>query len=309
MEGQGRPMGPSHLGGNVRTWCCLLALIAGAGCGDDDASGTDAGPGVDSGRMDSGGPPDDGGGVDSGPEVDSGPRPDGGPQPDAGVETVTVTGTIYGEDVGSGTPPLEAVRVSIVLVDGTEFDSTTTAADGTYTLTAPRGTTTLHRSEPIEGYLGNVRGELGRGMDYEAYDVNLLTRAGVEAAVADTGATYDETLGYVVVGFNPVDVMAGGQGATLTGVTHDPAFILYPGGFEVTNVLPRICGAGETPGADDCAATGRNNQVFFPNVDGASFQATLIEATGEDCTERFGITDWPVYPDTSTGLNVDCMAE
>ena len=292
----------------MRNWCCLLALIASAGCGDDDATGTDAGPEVDAGRADSGGPDDDGGGIDAGPEVDAGPRPDGGPT-DAAVETVTVTGTVYGENVGAGRPPLEGVRVSILWLDGTEFDSATTAADGTYTLTAPRGTTTLHRSEPVLGYLGNVRGEAGRGMDYAAYDVDLLTRAGVEAAIADTGATYDETVGYVVVGFNPVDDMNGGQGATLSGVTHDPAFILYPGGFEVTNVLPRICMAGETPGVDDCAATGRNRQVYFPNVDGDWFQVALIEATGEDCAERFGITDWPVFADTSTGVSADCTAE
>lgn len=272
-----------------------LAWVVLAACGgDDDVGGTDAG------RMDAAVS------ADAGPLMDV-PRPDTGTA-DAGPQTVTVSGRILGEDVGSGAPPIAGVRVSLLALDFAELDSTTTDAEGRYTLTAPRDTLSLHLTDPTDDYLGSIRGEAGRTMDYEAYDVHLPRRDGVVAAVAATGATYDQTRGYVIVGFNVVDEAAGGEGATLSGATHDPAFILFPGGFQVTNVLPPICGEGQTPEADGCALEGRNDQVYFPNVEGDTVRVSLVDPEGGTCTERFGVTEWPVFPDTAVSVNVDCAA-
>lgn len=310
----------------------LASALALAGCGDDgttdsgipddggvDGSMDDGGPfdsGIDDGgptdgRVDDGGTddgsPGDGGTGDGGDaSVDGGPG-DGGPG-DAAVETVTLTGVVNGEAVGDPpvAPPIAGATVSILLLDGTLFDTTTTAADGSYTLTAPRRSIVFHRVDPVPGYLGGLRGERAGSIDYMAYEVRLPRTDGVVAIVASSGAIYDSMLGYAVVGFNPVSYMDGGEGATLSGVTHDPAFIAYPGGVQVTNVLPRICGVGEDPTTDGCAPDGRLNQVFFPNLDGSDTMMSIINPAGGTCTERFGITSWPVFADTWIKINVDC---
>lgn len=298
--------------GSYRAFVGLAVLsVVVAGCGDDDA-GTDAGPGTDAGA-DSSVDPDggrdasaeDAGGAD-GSNVDAA-MTDAGP-----VETVTVTGLVRGEDVGSGPPPLPGATVSILWPDGTTFDTGTTDDAGSYTVTAARGMLMLHRVEPVTGYLGNVRGEMVRNMDYMAYDVVLAERAGVEAVVSDAGSTYDPSLAYLVAGYNPVSYEDGGEGATLSGATHDDAFILYPVDSAtttmVTNVLPPICGSGETPEADGCALDGRLNQVFFPNVAGGPVSVDIIDPAGGTCAERFGITAWPVFADTVITVNIDCTA-
>jgi len=296
---------------NIHLPILLVTVLAAtamlAACGGDDDGDPDAGDG-DSGMGD-GGP-----GMDAGPETDSGPDDDGGTGEDgnvgrdADVETVTVTGLILGEDLGEGPPPVEGVTVSILWPDGVECDSGVTDSEGMYTVTAPRGMTMLHRVSPSTDYLGNLRGEMVRGADYEAYELRLADRTGVEEAVADTGATYDDTLGYLVAGYNPVSVMDGGEGATLDGVTHDPAFVLYPGGFLLTNVLPPICDTGETPMDDGCALDGRNDQITFPNLDGDAATVNIIDPAGGTCTERFGIAEWPVFADILITVNIDCTA-
>ncbi len=232
--------------------------------------------------------------------VDAG-RFDAGP-----IEMITVTGVIEGEDTGTGAPLIEGARVAILFPNGFELAFTTTAADGSYTVTSAAGMLMLLRVGPVADYLGVVRGEVASPSDYEAYGLRLARRDRVEAAVTMSGSVFDPALGYLVAGYNPVSVDAGGEGATLDTVTHDPAFVLYPGGLTVTNVLPRICVGGETPIADGCALTGRNNQITFPNIAGTPATLGIIQPTGGTCVERFGIPSWPVFPDTLIAVNVDC---
>ncbi len=269
---------------------CVVVLLV-AGCGDDDG-GTDGGA-ADGGRADGGvgtdgGTADDGGSMDSGMaldggmdggDVDAGPidgsmldsSTDGGSDAgaDAGwdsgpIDMITVTGVIEGEDLGSGAPPIEGATVSIDFPNGVMLASTTTAADGTYSVTSAADMVMLLRVEPLTDYVGNLRAEAPSSADYSAYLVRLAHRTGVENVVSDSGSTYDPAKGLLVAGYNPVSVADGGEGATLGGVTHDPAFVLYPGGLVVTNILPHICTSGETPAADGCALAGRNESGHVP---------------------------------------------
>ena len=263
----------------------FFVLIVAAACGGDSASPTDAGDTVEDAAT-----------------VDSATLPDAGE-----VETVTLAGVVYGEAVDGGDPPpLEGATVSILWQDGTVFDTTTTAVDGSYELTAPRRSMMLHRIEPLEGYLGGLRAERVGGSDYDAYQARLAVRAGAVEAVAEAGSTYDPSLGFVVVGFNPVTPDAGGEGATLDNVTHDPAYGLYPGGAFNDNVLPRVCGETEDPSTDDCVPEGRLHQIFFPNVDGDRVSVRVISPSGGTCAARYDVSSYPVFADTLLKVNVDC---
>jgi hypothetical protein len=297
-----------------------LSCFCFAACGDDtgagDASVNDSATDADMGTSDAG--------------MD-GTAPDAG---DAGFE-IEMRGTVYGEgapdrepdagvtpwpdggmapDGSVATPGGRIIGASVHLkdLDGTVLSTTMTDGVGEYALRVPRDTLTFVHVEPVTGYAGTIRAEETRGDDYEAFDLVLQTVAGLESLAASAGITRDATRGWIACGFNPVDNMAGGDGAELAaGITHDPAFNITDVGVIPGNRLVPLCesGGGNPPGAlpgATCTMDDRARQVFFPNVLETAVPVMPLDPATGTCSQRFSVDSWLTAPGALTVINIDC---
>jgi hypothetical protein len=300
----------------------LLAVVALAvGCGDD--SGTDSG--VDSGGVDGGTP------ADGGMDVDGGMM-DGG---FADAETnIDITGTVFVEgaldrmpDAGimlwdGGAPDgavvtpggrVIATNVYLKTLTGEIISMTATDEIGEYSLAAPSDMLTFLHVDPVEGYAGQIRAEATRDMDYAAFDVVLPEEAGLDSVMTSVGITRNAARGLIACGFNPVNDMAGGDGAELgAGITHDPAFNITDMGAILGNRLVPLCEMdgsnppGALPGAT-CTMNERSKQIFFPNVQQTLAPVMPLDPASGTCALRFPVAEWLTAPNCMTVVNIDCM--
>ncbi len=308
-------------------FCACLTFVA---CGDDGLGDGGTPDSSTDGSMDSttGDGGDTGIGMDGSTDADA--------AGDGGGGDLTITGTVYGEgasdrepDAGvtpwpdAGMPDgavatpggrIVGATVHIKNLDGTIINTTTTDGTGQYTIQGPADTLTFMHVEPVEGYAGSIRAEQTRGADYEAYDFVLPDVMGLDRVASDASITRDTTRGWIACGFNPVDDMAGGDGADLgAGITHDPAFNITDVGVILGNRLVPLCESdgsnppGALPGAT-CTMDMRAKQIFFPNVLETMVPVMPLDPASGTCALRFPVTEWLTAPGALTVINIDCTA-
>lgn len=216
----------------------------------------------------------------------------------------TFTGRIVGEGAGDAHPALAGVEVELLDASGAVLDGTQTDGSGHYGLTADPASMAFVAAGPTDGYVGQLRAE-GIRDGAEFYDITLQAESAIEDVHEAVGLTYDPTRGTVVLGFNPVDHQAGGEGGALDPASDDPPFILVDDTAVSGTRLPPVC---PSTGADPCVDGERGDFVFFPNVAPGPHQVTLVQPTGGTCALRFAVDSWLVRAHTSTIIEVDCVA-
>lgn len=301
------------------------SLLLLAACGDDGTA-----PPPDGGSDEDAGLPMDGGGLDGFVPSDAGGLDSG--RADATV-ALTINGTVFGEgasdrlpeagvelwDGGAPdgaviTPGGRVIGATVALKDleGAVISTTTTDELGAYRLEGPAESLAFLHVEPVEGYAGAIRAERTREADYTAFDTVLADEAGLDERASQAGITRDATLGWIACGFNPVDDMAGGEGAELGGdATSDPPFNITDVGVILDNRLAPLCQGdgsnppGALPGAT-CTMDERAKQIFFPNVSDPFAPITPLDPLSGTCSLRFPITGWLTAPGSMTVVNIDC---
>lgn len=225
---------------------------------------------------------------------------------DADVDEGPASGVVLGEAVGGTRPPLAGIRVELLDAAGETLAEAETDATGAYEIAALPGEAEFIVAHPTNGYVGQLRSS-GIREGAQFYELTLQSQSGIERRQGEVGLTADPSRGLVVVGFNPVDPEAGGEGATLDPANHDAPFTLVDDTAMAGNVLPPTCspaGVGE-----DCVQGTRGDFVFFPNVDPGFVRLRLIQPDGGTCAQRFDVDRWLSLAGVSTIIEVDCLAD
>lgn len=225
---------------------------------------------------------------------------------DADADSGPATGRVLGEQVGDTRPLLAGVQVALLDAAGDPIDEARTDANGEYELAGLPADAAFIVAQPTEGYLGQLR-STGIREGTRFYDLTLQSETGIDGIQQQVGLTRDPAAALVVVGFNPVNREAGGEGATLDPANHDAPFTLVDDGAVSGNVLQPICppaGGGDP----DCVQGNRGDFVFFPNVEPGLETVRLVQPRGGMCALRFDVDRWPTVAGVSTIIEVDCQA-
>jgi hypothetical protein len=253
----------------------LCALTIGCGSGSGGGGGGSGGGGG-GGAAGSGGGGGGGGGT-------GGSGGGGG----SGGAMVTVTGKVINSGNNGTDMPIDGATVTI---SGTQT-STTTAADGTYSLMAASGSTiflTVSKATYQSSQVGYVVPSTGGAVA----DITLLLTAEISMV---TGAlspplTVDPAKGDVLVQFHDQSQTAG-YSATLS-ASHGMPF------------TPE----GQTPMYTTTTTGGHDNQTLvYPNVTTGTTTVTVTPASGKTCTPAQAIANWRVDPNVFTWIDYNCQ--
>ncbi|HWE29479.1 MAG TPA: hypothetical protein VHB97_15825 [Polyangia bacterium] len=261
---------------------CVLAIGCGGSSGGGGGSGGTGGGGT--GGTGGGGTGGTGGGGTGG----GGGGGTGGSGGGGGGTPVSITGTIQSSGGGGSTKmPIAGVTVTIT---GTTT-STTTAADGTYTLMASAGST-IFLTASLTNYQASQIGFVVPAAGGAVPTFQLLTNAQVAAATAGLSPplTLDTSKGDVIVQF--VDQsMTPGYSATISashGMEFDPS--TSPSTYATTT-----------------SGNGSEQPLVFPNAVTGTTTITVTPATGKTCTPAVAITNWRVDANVFTFLSYNCQ--
>jgi hypothetical protein len=172
---------------------------------------------------------------------------------------------------------------TVEVVGASPANATTTAGDGTYSLTVVAGSTIYVRASATD-YLpmqtpivvDPAGGEL---------DLSPPSNATVMGALSQLGLTLDTAKGVVILGF---ETTTGSITATL-GAAHDPSF---------------NCGSGDSCTSESTTPAGTDDQqLIFPNT--VAGTTTVVPSAG-CAAEVPGITNWRVDADTITQIDFAC---
>ncbi|HEV8320301.1 MAG TPA: carboxypeptidase-like regulatory domain-containing protein [Myxococcota bacterium] len=209
---------------------------------------------------------------------------DGGGATDAGAPA-PVSGTIT-ERGSVPTAPIGGAAVSIV--DALPANTTTTAADGTYTLLVAPGTTVYVRAEAAG--VATAQKGLVVPTGGATVDLALVPQVAVNAVAAQLGITIDPARGEMIVEF-ATSSTAGGLGATLSAV-HDPSFAFDAAGTATTT---------------DTTLPNGEQALFYPNVTAGTTTVLLAAPAGTACAPRNPLPEWRVDPLVFTDVDADCL--
>ena len=199
---------------------------------------------------------------------------------------VAVQGSVVGGGQGmTSSPPIAGATVTIV---GTST-STTTAADGSFSLMASGGAS-IFLSVTLANYQTSEAGFVVPAGGGTVPEITLLANAEVQGvtAVLNPPLTLDTSKGVVVVKFKD-QTQTAGYGATLSashGMSFDPQTQTY---------------AMKTSGGQNDAA------LVFPNVVAGTTTVTASAPAGKTCTPAQAITNWRVDPNVFTWVVFDCQ--
>jgi hypothetical protein len=204
-----------------------------------------------------------------------------------GAPMVAIGGHLTAASNGTGSnPPLSGATIQIM--GASPAITTTTAADGSWTLMVPQGAT-VFVGATASSYQGGQVGLLvptggTTSVDFQMISTMILNQVAMGLSPM---VTVDSTKGLVAIDFKGV-MGAPGFSATL-GANHGNAFA--PNAMTYTNT---------TPGGQD------GNTLVFPNVDTGTTTVTLTAPTGHSCT-ALPLTSYRVDPGYFTFLSPQCM--
>jgi hypothetical protein len=248
---------------------------------------SDSGASADAGSSarDSGTPADAGAPFDAGPSADSGTSADSG-STSGGGEKVVITGKVS-KLAGTGqVTPLSGATVEVVGV--TPANSTTTASDGTYSLTVEPGTYFVKASKQdmFSTQVGVITSQ-----STAVTEMSLLEVATETIVVAQLGIKLDSRKGIAVVGFDTTDT-GGGYKATLSAPA-ETSFALPEAGWP-----PSKNPAGTLPKGE--------NALFFINVTPGTTTVTLTAPSGHSCTEALPLGNYRIDANVATAISATC---
>ena len=245
---------------------CVFAIGCGGGGGGNGGSGGTGGGGAAGGGGGAGGAGGGGGG---------------------GGAMVAVTGNVHTSGNGGTPSPIAGATVAIA---GTST-STTTAADGSFTLMAAAGST-LFVTASLTNYESSEFGFVVPAAGGALPQMQLLTNAEVTAATASLSPplTIDSQKGVVVVQFKD-SVSTAGYAAMLS-ASHGNSFSPDSGMYTTS-----------TPGNSNDS----DNPLVFPNVVAGMTTVAITPASGKTCTADQAITNWRVEANAFTWIIYNCQ--
>jgi len=186
-----------------------------------------------------------------------------------GNGTATVSGTVFTASLDDNSTPLAGATVMVV-----GGSSTTSGADGSFSLQAPVGIGMFRTTAP------NAWGELATGDvpvgGEDMAEAEVVPDTLVDVVAGELMRTIDDTKGMVIVEFD-AEVAVGGETADL-GSSYGFAFVFRANGdVEIGNQLE----------------AGDDAQVLFANVDVTSDVMPSAGTGGGSCTLAFPSTTFP----------------
>ncbi len=248
----------------------------GSGESDSGTSPLDAGSASDAAASG-----DAGTHADAGTPADAGARLDAGSASDGGA--VVISGTVSTTQTNGQTKPVGSATVEVLGVS--PANSTTTASDGTYSLTVAPGAYFVRASETgmMSSQVGVVTSRATTGID-----LGLLSTSDETLLALYLQIKLDSSKGIVVVGFGTSDT-GGGYSAALT-ADHGDSFAL----------------SGSTPKKSTTTFDGGTNALFFPNVVTGTTGVSFSGPGGHSCTPQVPIEQYRVDPNVVTGIGATC---
>ena len=222
-----------------------------------------------------------GGGGGGGTTVDGGNGSDSAMTADA-APPVTVTGHVQ---TNSGSSPTPLVGAVVSVVGATPANMTTSAADGTYSLTVPAGPAFIRATEasvqPLqEGIV------VAGGATLDLQPVGTTDYNTVKGQLA---LTQDAAKGILIVKFNTSDT-SGGYGATLS-AAHGIS-------FSFMNGVPQQ--------SSTTLAGSSDKDLVFANVTAGTTTVTPSAPAGHTCTLAQAITNIRIDGGVFTQVRVNC---
>jgi len=204
------------------------------------------------------------------------------PTPDAGPP-VALTGHVY--DNGGGTAPLAGATVSIA--GATPAITTTSGADGSYTLTVGSNQTLFVRaakSSYLAEQIGVVVGPSGASVDLAPIPMSEVTAA--EAAIA--GLTFDQSKGEVEVVLTTT-VAEAEDFTPMISADHDPQFGCDAGGCKEQQTITDL------------------GALIFPNTVVGDTSVSVTPPASHACTVDIpGISAYRVDAYVLTAVQFEC---
>ena len=198
-----------------------------------------------------------------------------------GNGTATVSGTVFTASLDDNSTPLAGATVMVV-----GGSSTTSGADGSFSLQAPVGIGMFRTTAP------NAWGELATGDvpvgGEDMAEAEVVPDTLVDVVAGELMRTIDDTKGMVIVEFD-AEVAVGGETADL-GSSYGFAFVFRANGdVEIGNQLE----------------AGDDAQVLFANVDVTSdVMPSATGASGGSCSLAFPSTAFPSEEKVFTVVDV-----
>lgn len=227
---------------------------------------------------------DSGASADAGFSVDSGTSADGGSTNDGG-KPVVITGKVSMMAATGKTTALSGAIVEVVGVN--PANSTTTASDGTYSLTVEPGTYFVRASKKD---LFSTQVGVITSQSTTVTEMSLLEVATQNAVATSLAIKLDSNKGIAVVGFDTTDT-GGGYKATLS----------VP--VEASFALPAL---GWPPSKTATTLAGGQNALFFINVTPGTTTLTLTAPSGRSCTEALPIGTYRIDANVATAISATC---
>ena len=186
-----------------------------------------------------------------------------------GNGTATVSGTVFTASLDDNSTPLAGATVMVV-----GGSSTTSGADGSFSLQAPVGIGMFRTTAP------NAWGELATGDvpvgGEDMAEAEVVPDTLVDVVAGELMRTIDDTKGMVIVEFDAEEAV-GGETADL-GSSYGFAFVFRANGDVVI---------------DNQLEAGDDAQVLFANVDVTSDVMPSAGTGGGSCTLAFPSTTFP----------------
>lgn len=220
---------------------------------------------------------------DAGTSADVSAPNDAGSGPDVGGPVV-ITGLVSTLTTSQPTP---LAKATVEIVGVSPANSTTTGADGTYSLTVAPGTYFVRASmkDMMSAQVGVVTLK-----STAVTELSLISASNVRLITGALQITLDRTKGIVAVVFDTSDT-GGGYKATLSAAA------------ETSFALPKN---GWPPEPTTSTLSEGGNALFFINVAPHTTTATFIAPNGHSCEAQLPISSYPIDENVVTAIGATC---